>query len=96
MNKTLIYGIGALAIVGVAYYLYNKPSTSPEAKSNFSGGDYSNVSGGRSGGSGNTLRTATCGGANGTQSNCPPCHRCLNGQCTALPPSVCRFTPSTR
>lgn len=98
MNKKIIYGLGALAVVGVAYYLYtnnNKPTDNTQTKQNFSG-DYSNLAGRRSGNN-NTLRTGGgCSGANGTQSTCPPCHRCLNGQCTALPPSVCTYTPSTR
>jgi hypothetical protein len=84
MTKNTKLIIGVIAIAGIGYYLYNRnKKTQSNTTAMMFDGDYDNAGG-------------SCGGANGSQSNCPPCHRCLNGQCTQLPPSVCRFTPSSR
>lgn len=86
MTKKTKMIVGVLAIAGIGYYLYNRnksttSSTSSQGMTKFDG-DFDNAIG--------------CSGANGTQSGCPVCHRCLNGQCTPLPPSVCSVVSSNR
>ena len=84
MTKKTKMIIGLLAVAGIGYYLYNKnkqSSSSTQGMVKFDG-DFDNAIG--------------CSGANGTQSGCPVCHRCLNGQCTPLPPSICQVVSSNR
>lgn len=83
MTKNTKMIIGLLAVAGIGYYLYNRKQGSQTDGMAMFDGDFNNAGGG-------------CSGANGTQSNCPPCHRCMNGTCQPLPPSVCRFTPASR
>jgi hypothetical protein len=85
MTKKTKMILGVLAVAGIGYYLYNKNKTTAPANSMGAlkfDGDFDNAIG--------------CSGANGTQSGCPVCHRCLNGQCTPLPPSVCSVVSSNR
>jgi hypothetical protein len=81
MTKNTKIIVGLLAIAGVGYFLYNRNKKTTSNNTVKFDGDFNNAGG-------------SCGGANGSQSNCPPCHRCMNGQCSPLPPSVCKFTPS--
>jgi hypothetical protein len=83
MTKNTKLILGVLAVAGVGYYLYNRNKKNTSGEAMTFDGDYSNVGGG-------------CNSPNGSQGNCPPCHRCYNGQCTQLPPSVCKFTPASR
>jgi hypothetical protein len=81
MTKNTKLVLGVIAVAGVGYYLYNRNKNNSTNGAMKFDGDYDNAAG-------------SCGGANGSQSNCPPCHKCLNGQCTQLPLSVCKFTPT--